>query len=107
MKLKRTEEMENYIQNYMWWDIEDTRIMYNNFCDEFDINLSFDIIENDNSIMASTRCSKINHSIIVEWCCREYDDTAFYKDIIDYIIELNNEAEEIRRKIDDFISEDE
>lgn len=93
--MKKTKKMEEYVKQYgPSWDLEDARILYNNFCSDFSIDLDFDIVENDNSLMCTRYSDIVWRSVIIEWDCNVYE-ADWYNDLINYILELNEQANEI------------
>ena len=102
--MKKTQDMIDFVKNYDLhkYNIDWVWNLYNDFSNYFDLQTSFDITDNgsDIDIICSVWSKKINKAIVLTWSCRVYDDTNFYNDIINYLLELDEEASDILDIID-------
>ena len=101
--MKKTQEMIDFVKNYdLSYDTYDIWNLYNDFSNEFDLKTSFDITDNgsDIDIICSVWSKKIDKAIVLSWSCKNYRDSNFYNDIINYLLELDEEARDILDIID-------
>ena len=110
--MKTTKEqlnkMYNYSKNYYkeeWgniYDMYDLKRFYTDFADEFDLDIAFwvDWCEYgwDDEIYCYTHVDNI-WSIVFDWSVNHYTDWNFYKDPVNYLLELQKQAEEIQKKL--------
>lgn len=91
-RLKKTREMTNYVKKFMDWDLDELRVLYNNFSDTFWLCVSFDILGNEDewSLMCSVYSNKLEKYIIVEWNCKWYS-TDMYNDLVEYLLDIDYE----------------
>lgn len=83
-------------------DIYWLKSLYNDISEEFDLDLEFwiDGCEYwwDEEIYCYTYVNNIWSIVFNRWV-RQYTDGNFYKDTVNYLLELQEEAEEIQKKL--------
>lgn len=92
-------------QEYDWediYDIYELKTLYNNIAEEFWLDIAFWIDWNeywgDDEIYCYIHVNNI-WSIVFDWSVGRYTDWNFYKDTVDYLLDLQEEAEKILNKI--------
>lgn len=106
---KTIQKMYDYSKNYYeenWgsiYDMYELKRFYTDFAEEFDLDVAFwiDWCEywGDEEIYAYIYVNNI-WSIVFNWSVNCYTDGNFYKDPVNYILELENEWEKIRNKLE-------
>lgn len=99
-------DMYNFVKDYAtenWIDLIDDDWsdlpifnFYTEFANHYNLNISFDRTDNwfDTDIVCSVFCDNATlfNSIVLTWSCYKYDDLTFYKDIVSYLLSLEERA---------------
>lgn len=90
-------------EKYGWHDIYDIfelKRLYNDIAENFNLDITFWIDWNeywwDDEIYCYTHVNNIG-SIVFDWSCKTYTDSNFYKDTVNYILELEKQGIEIKK----------
>lgn len=102
---EQLEKMQEYVKNYLqdeYMDIYWLKRLYNDFSDEFWLDIAFwvDGCEYwwDDSLYCYIHVNDI-WSIVYNRSVNRYDDINFYKDCVNYLLELNEEWKKIKEKL--------
>ena len=92
-------------EKYDWndiYDIYELKRLYNDIAEEFNLDISFWIDWNeywwDDEIYCYVYVDNI-WSIVFDWSCKNYTDCNFYKDTVNYILQLEKQGIEIKNKL--------
>lgn len=92
-------------EEYDWEDFNDIyelKRIYNNIADEFWLDIAFWVDWNeywwDDEIYCYIHVNNI-WSIVFNWSVNWYTDWNFYKDTVNYLLELQEEWEQIEKKV--------
>lgn len=108
--MEHTQEFINKINEFVkekyeegWYhDIYELKRLYNDIAEEFNLDVAFWIDWNeyagDDTIYAYVYINNI-WSIVFDWDVNWYTDENFYKDTVNYILELEEQAMKIREKL--------
>lgn len=108
--MKHTEKFINEIYEYAkeqyegdeCLDIYWLKRLYNDITENFNLDVAFWVDGNeyggDDEIYCYVHVDNIG-SIVFDWSCKWYTDWNFYKDTVNYILYLEEQAEEIRKKL--------
>lgn len=91
---------------YDWedvWDIYDVRRLYSNLAEELDLNIEFWVdgcqYGGDEEIYCYIHINNI-WSVVFNRSCITFCDHERYKDAVDYILQLEEEGEKIKEKLE-------
>jgi len=103
--MKATKEMYDWMKNAYEegrTDIYWIKRIYNDFSDEFWLIIAFGIDWYEDWGDDSIYCYFVMFnelSIVFNWGCSEYNDWDFYKDTVNYLLELEENARKIKERI--------
>ena len=92
---------ELYEENW-YFDIYDLRRLYTDIAEKFNLDIAFWIDGNEDGGDDTIYCYVyVNNiwSIVFNRSIRRYTDWNFYKDTVNYLLELEEEAQKIREKL--------
>ena len=102
---KEIEKMYNFAKELYedeYMDIYWLKRLYNEIAEEFSLDVAFWVDWNeywgDDEIYCYVHINNI-WSIVFDWSVNRYTDENFYKDTVNYILRLEEEAEKIREKL--------
>ena len=98
-------DMYEYVKENMdcdFYDIYELQRLYNDIAEEFHLDIAFWVDGNydwgDDEIYCYVYVDYVG-SIVFDWSVKWYTDHKFYKDLVNYLLELEEQAMDIRKKI--------